>query len=307
MLVRDVISVVVLGEDFIGMLEMQHEVHADLGVGFMKSVKHLEQRAIEALRVKRHLLGADADGLDPGFGQRGKPCGELRVAEDQSIPARKQDLAKLLSSAFGMTPTVGFDGGVVLMNIRDDLGNLRQSLLGHGSILALDLFAGDEFFAVAETAMGRARRDDVHQPHLVLVEQPFDRSIVHLEPGIFGALEVVGFVRARFNDAGHRFGFLGHFVIVPRHLHRHALLDIALGPMEDPQRTHLVFGVEVQHVFRGPLIEERREPIDDLALVLGVLNSVEERLLAGRGDVLKLLDHQNTPGRNRFGLDASVT
>jgi hypothetical protein len=45
MLVRDVVAVVVLGEDLVGVLEVQHEVHADLGVGLVESVEHLEKRA----------------------------------------------------------------------------------------------------------------------------------------------------------------------------------------------------------------------------------------------------------------------
>ena len=55
-----------------------------------------------------------------------------------------------------MAAAIGFDFFVELFDVRHDLGNLGQPLLGFGAILTLDFLAGDQLFAVAEAAVGRA-------------------------------------------------------------------------------------------------------------------------------------------------------
>jgi hypothetical protein len=109
-------------------LEVQHEVHADLGVRLMESIEHLEKRAIEALRVERHLLGADADGLDPGSASAASHAASFELLSTIGSPPESR-ISRSFSRPLGVTPTVGLDGGVVLMNVRDDLGDLRESLL----------------------------------------------------------------------------------------------------------------------------------------------------------------------------------
>lgn len=84
-------------------------------------------------------------------------------------------------------------------------------------------------------------------------------------------------------------------VVVPRDLHGHALLDIAVAALQDAELDELVLGVEVAHVLGGALIEERREAVDDVALVTGVLDRGQEGLLALGGDILVRLGHGGSP------------
>ena len=45
LLVLDVVAIVILGEDLVGMLEVEHEVQSDLGVGLVEVVEHCQGRA----------------------------------------------------------------------------------------------------------------------------------------------------------------------------------------------------------------------------------------------------------------------
>jgi hypothetical protein len=110
-----------------------------LGVGLVEAVEHREEGVVEALGIERHLLGADADGLDAGLGQRAEPRSDLGVVEHHRIAAREQDLAELLAAGLRVAAAVGLDLGVELLDVADDVGDLREALLGDGAVVALDL------------------------------------------------------------------------------------------------------------------------------------------------------------------------
>ena len=75
--VLEVVSFRILGEELVWVLEVQHHVQADLRVGLVEPIEHRQEGAVEALGIERHVLGADADRLDAGFGQRAKPGRDL--------------------------------------------------------------------------------------------------------------------------------------------------------------------------------------------------------------------------------------
>ena len=135
---------------------MQHEVHANLGIGFVEPVEHGQEGVVKPLRVEGHLLGAHTNGFNSCFRQCAKPSGEFGVVEHHGVAARKQDFSKLLASTIGMAAAIGFNFLVEFLDVRHDFRNLGQTLLGFGAILTLNFFAGDQLFAVAEAAVGRA-------------------------------------------------------------------------------------------------------------------------------------------------------
>ena len=55
-----------------------------------------------------------------------------------------------------MAAAIGFNFLVEFLDVRHDLRNLGQTLLGFGAILTLNFFAGDQLLSVAEAAVGRA-------------------------------------------------------------------------------------------------------------------------------------------------------
>ena len=67
--VLDVVPVVVFGQDFIRVLEVQHEVHANFGIGFVEPIEHGQEGVVKPLWVEGHLLGAHTNGLDARFGR----------------------------------------------------------------------------------------------------------------------------------------------------------------------------------------------------------------------------------------------
>jgi hypothetical protein len=93
-------------------LEVQHQAQADLGVRLVELVEHREEGVVEALGVERHLLGADADRLDAGLGERAEPRGELGVVEHHRVAAREQDLAQLLAAGLRVTAAVRLDAAL---------------------------------------------------------------------------------------------------------------------------------------------------------------------------------------------------
>ncbi|MFN9999787.1 MAG: hypothetical protein ACK559_01540, partial [bacterium] len=157
----DVVAARILREELIGVFEVHDDVQADLGVRLVEAVEHGHEGVVEALRVEGHLLGADADRLDAGLRERRQPRGDLRVLQHHRVAAGHQDLAQLLAPADRVAAAVGGDLGVEALDVADDVGDVRQALLGHRAVLALDLLAGDQFLAVAEAAVGRARGDHV--------------------------------------------------------------------------------------------------------------------------------------------------
>ena len=72
------------------------------------------------------------------------------------------------------------------------------------------------------------------------MQHALDRAVVHLEAGVFGARQVHGFCWVRLDDAADRRAGLGEFKVMPRHLHWHALLKVAIGALEDAQLHEFV-------------------------------------------------------------------
>jgi hypothetical protein len=75
----------------------------------VEAVEHREEGVVEALGVEGHLLGADADRLDAGLGERAEPGGDLGVVQHHGVAAGEQDLAELLATRLGVEPAVGRD------------------------------------------------------------------------------------------------------------------------------------------------------------------------------------------------------
>ena len=277
------------------MVEVHHQPHSHVGIRLVEAVQHREEGVIEALREERHLLGAHANGFDAGLGQRREPRGELRVREHHRIAAREQDLAQLLPSGLRMTSRAPCDGFVVRADVADDVGDLGHPLLGDRAVLTLDLLARDQLLAVAEAAVRGARRNDVHQTHLVLVQESFHRAVVHLEARILGTLQVARLVRARLHQALDRQALLRQLEVMPGDLDRHAGLHVAIGSLQRAQGSELVLGVEAEHVLGGSLFQKRRQPIDAVALVARAFDGVEKRLLPLGGNVPAIAAHARSP------------
>ncbi len=218
--------------------------------------------------------------FDPGFRERGEPLADLPVGQHHRIAAGQQNLAELLAARLRVLPAVGGDDLVVGPHVVGDGFDLRQPLLGNGAVLALDLLLADQFLAIAEAAVGRAGGDDVEQAHLVLVQHSLDRSEVHLVAGVFGAGQVERLVRTGLDDPLYRLAVLGHLEVVPGHLHRHALLDVPFRSVDARQGGDLLRRVEALHVLRRLVLVEGLQADDDLTVVLGVLDRVQERLFA---------------------------
>ncbi len=81
----DVLAVVVLLEELVWMLEVDHHVQSDFWVCFVEAIEHVEECLVEALRIERHFLGPDPDRFDPGFSECREPCSDLRVVEHHRI------------------------------------------------------------------------------------------------------------------------------------------------------------------------------------------------------------------------------
>ena len=171
-----------------------------------------------------------------------------------------------------MATTVGRDLGVEAPDVGGDFGNGGEALLGNGAVLTRDLLARDQLLAVAEAAVRRTGRHNIEQPHFVLVEHALDGAVVHLKARVFGAREILGLFRIGLHNATDGRARLRQLKVVARDLDGHALLDIALGALEDAQLNQFVRGVKAAHVLRRPLIEKRRKAVDDVALVAGVLD-----------------------------------
>jgi hypothetical protein len=168
--------------------------------------------------------------------------------------------------------------------MRDDLGDHRETFLRDGAVLSLDLLAGDQFFAIAEAAMCRAGRNDIHESHLV-VQQALDGAVVHLVAGILRARKIHRLVGVGLNDALNRGAGPGKVVVMARDLHGHPGFNVTIGALEHFQACHLVPGVEAEHVLRRLLVEEGAEPTDDFPLIAAFFDALEKLLLACGGDV----------------------
>ena len=166
-----------------------------------------------------------------------------------------------------------------------------RPLLGDRAVLTLDVLPGDQLLAVAEAAVCRAGRDDVHQAHLVFVEQPFDRREVHLVARVFRPGEVEGLVGARLDQLLDGLAVLGQVEVVAGDLHRHAVFDVPVRAPKAHQLGDLVGGVEGLHILRCPIFEERIQAVDDLSVVPGVLDGIEEGLLPLCRNVLSYFRH----------------
>src|SRR3954471_8972204 len=182
-------------------------------------------------------------------------------------------------------------GRVVLLDVRDDLRDRRETLLRDGAVLSPDLLAGDQFFAIAETAMGRAGRHDVHESHLVLVQQALDGAVVHLVAGILRARKIQCLGGVGLGDALNRGAGPGQVVVMARDLHGHPGFNVTFGALEHFQVCHLVLGVEAEYVLRRLLVEEGAEATDNFPLIAAFFDALEKLLLACGGDVGLWLCH----------------
>ena len=180
---------------------------------------------------------------------------------------------------------------VVLLDVGDDLGDHRETFLCDGAVLSLDLLTGDQFFAVTEAAMGRAGRNDVHESHLVLVQQALDGAVVHLVAGILRARKIHRLGGVGLDDALNRGAGPGQLVVMARDLHGHPGFNVTIGALERLQACHLILGVEVEHVFRRLLVEEGGKATDDFPLIAAFFDALEKLLLACGGDVGLWLCH----------------
>jgi hypothetical protein len=71
--------------------------------------------------------------------------------------------------------------------------------------------------------MGRAGRDDIHESHLVLVQQALDGAVVHLVAGILRARKIHRLGGVGLDDALNRGAGPGQLVVMARDLHGHRL------------------------------------------------------------------------------------
>src|SRR4051794_22399541 len=76
-----------------------------------------------------------------------------------------------------------------------------------------------------------------------------------------------------------------------RDLHGHPGFNVTIGALERLQARHLVLGVEVEHVRRRLLVEERGQPTDNFPLIAAFFDTLEKLLLACGGDVGLWLCH----------------
>src|SRR6185436_3923842 len=103
-----------------------------------------------------------------------------------------------------------------------------------------------QFFEIAETAMGRAGRHDIHESHLVLVQQALDGAVVHLVSGILRARKIHRLAGVGLDDALNRGAGPGQVVVMARDLHGHPGFNVPIGALERFQPSHLVRGVEAE-------------------------------------------------------------
>ena len=188
------------------------------------------------------------------------------------------------------------------LDVVGNFRNLGQPFLGDRAVLALDFLLADQFFAVAEAAVRRAGRHRIQQAHFVLVQQAFDRREIHLVTRVFRAGEVQRLVRVGFDERLQRNAVLRHLVEVTRHLHRHAIFYVALRSLQRQQCRQFVFRVEALDVVRRLVVEEGLQAVDDLAIVLGILDRIPERLLSFCRDVFAsaATSHLDSGVANRY-------
>ncbi len=167
----------------------------------------------------------------------------------------------------------------------------RETLLRDGAILSFDLLAGDQFFAIAEAAMCRAGRHDIHESHFVLVQQALDGAVVHLVARVLRARQIQCLGGVGLDDALNRGAGSGQVVVMARDLHGHPAFNVTLGALECLQTCHLVLGIEVEHILRRLLVEEGAEPTDNFPLIAAFFDALEKLLLACGGDVGLWLCH----------------
>ena len=135
------------------MVEVDHHPQADVGVGLVEVVEHRQEGFIEPLGEEGHLLGAHADRLDARLSQGRQPFADVLVGEHHRVAAGHQDLAQLLSAGRRVDAAVVLDLLVVRLDVGDHVLDLGQPLLGDSPVLALDVLACDQLFAVAEPAV----------------------------------------------------------------------------------------------------------------------------------------------------------
>lgn len=292
LVIGDVVEIVIFLEELVGVLEVDHHVESDFWVGLVEAVKHRKEGFVETERVERHLFGADADGLDTRFSERGEPCADLGVVEDHWVTTGEQDLAEFFAAADWVASAVVRDFLIEGADVAGDFWDLREPLLGNGAVGAFDFLARDEFFAVAESAVRRAGRDDIHQAHLVLVQETFDRCVVHLIAGVFGTREVQGLVWTRFDEPLDGLALHREFSEVACDLDGHAFFNIPIAAFESAELDEFFGAVEAIEVVRSAAVEEGLEPVQDLTLVLHILDGLEKCLFFVCWDIFLRLDHE---------------
>ena len=72
------------------------------------------------------------------------------------------------------------------------------------------------------------------------MEEPLDRAVIHLIPGVLRSLQVECLVRARFHKALKRCRILGEFEVVPCDFDRHPVLNIAVGAAQREKVSNLL-------------------------------------------------------------------
>ena len=168
------------------------------------------------------------------------------------------------------------------LDVVGDLEDLGKALLLDGAVVALDWLAGDQLFPVAEPAVRRARRDDIQEAHLVLVYEAFDGAVVHLVAGVLSTIQVEGLIGRCLDELLELRAVLGHLEKVAGDLHRHPRLDVPLGTPDLEQLLDFGGAVESQHVVGGSAVDKGIKAIEDLAVIPGIFDRVEDQPLPFR-------------------------
>ena len=87
LLICDVLTVGILHQELVWMVEVDHEPHRDVRIDLVKAIDHRKECVVEAVRIEGQLFGADTDGFGARLCQCCEPCCQLGIRQHHGVAA----------------------------------------------------------------------------------------------------------------------------------------------------------------------------------------------------------------------------
>ena len=86
--VTEIGAVGIFQQEFVGMIEVNHQSESDIGIRLMEVIEHRQERAVETFGIEGHLLGAQAYCFHTRLRQSGQPFAEFLVGQHHGVATR---------------------------------------------------------------------------------------------------------------------------------------------------------------------------------------------------------------------------